>query len=126
MANVGHIPPGGGSHGLTPDLKPAELRRPPAQQASHRPANPPARPAQDAASVGNQSLTHAAAYARGASQVLSGNDPLKGFAQGLSGDLNGSRGFSGTGRIGALHNAHAYALAASSALQNSATLRPLR
>ncbi len=126
MANIGNIPPGGGSNGLTPDLRPAELRRPPAQQVSHRPAKAPASPAQTATNVGNHSLTHAAAYARGAAQVLPDDDPLKGFSKGLSKDLGQGRGFSAAGRIGALHNAHAYALAASAALQNSATLRPLR
>ncbi len=128
MSNVGHIPPGGGQHGLMPDLKPAQLRREPVQQETQRPVTPPAKTVQDGVSVSRQSLSNAAAYARGAAQVLPESNPLKGFAKGLSDDLAGARGetFASAGRLGALHNAHSFALASNVALQNSAALNPLQ
>ncbi len=129
MSNVGHIPPGGGPHGLMPDLKPAQLRRQPVQQETQRPVTPPAKTVQDGVALSSrQSLSNAAAYARGAAQVLPKGDPLKGFAKGLSDDLAGARGetFASAGRLGALHNAHSFALASNMALQNSAALKPLQ
>ena len=111
-----------------PDLKPAQLRRQPVQQETQRPVAPPPKAVQDGVAVSRQSLSNAVAYARGAAQVLPENDPLKGFAKGLSDDLAGARGetFASAGRLGALHNAHSFALASNAALQNSAALKPLQ
>ena len=127
MSNVGHIPPGGGYNGLTPDLRPAQIRREPAQQVSRPPVDPTTRPARDEFSIARQSLSNAAAYARGAAQVLPEGDPLKGFARGLSSDLAGAKGetFASAGRLGALHNANSFALSANTAMQNSAALQPI-
>tara|TARA_Y100001934_G_C12209755_1_gene705433 strand:+ start:277 stop:660 length:384 start_codon:yes stop_codon:yes gene_type:complete len=127
MDNIGKIPPGS-ANGLSTDLRPAHLRREPAQQATPRPVHPPTRAASDTTAISRQALSNAAAYARGAAQVLPDEDPLKGFATGLSSDLAGDRGetFSSAGRLGALHNAHAFALAANNALQHSGTLKGIR
>ena len=127
MSNVGHIPPGGGFDSLTPDLRPAQIRREPAQQASRPPVDATTRLGRDEFSIARQSLSNAAAYARGAAQVLPEGDPLKGFARGLSSDLAGAKGetFASAGRLGALHNANSFALSANTAMQNSATLQPI-
>ena len=128
MSNVGQIPPGGGFDGLSPDLRPAQIRREPAQQqVSKRPVNPPTLSVRDGNSCGRHSLANAAFYAHGAALVLSDGDPLKGFAKGLSSDLAGAKGetFASAGRLGALHNAHSFALVANEALQGSANLKAI-
>ena len=128
MSSIGHIPPGGGFDKLSPELKPAQVRREPAQQQiSKRPVNPPTRSVPDGNSIGRQSLSNAASYARGAAQVLPESDPLKGFAKGLSSDLAGAKGeiFASAGRLGALHNAHSFALVANEAMQGSSKLQAI-
>ena len=97
------------------------------QQISKRPVNPPTLSVPDGNSIGRHSLANAAFYAQGAAQVLSDGDPLKGFAKGLSSDLAGAKGetFASAGRLGALHNAHSFALVANQALQGSANLKAI-
>ena len=128
MSSIGQIPPGGGFDKLSPELKPAQVRREPAQQpVSKQPVNPPTRSVPDGNSIGRRSLSNAASYARGAAQVLPESDPLKGFAKGLSSDLAGAKGemLASGGRLGTLDKAHSFALVANEAIQGSSKLQAI-
>ncbi len=86
---------------------------------------PPSHAVQDTTASATTSMHAMGDRARAVAAGLADGDPMKRFARGLADDMGSGRNsaVSDMGRMGALRNAHAYALSANKALQGSPDLQ---